>query len=177
MIRDITLTDHGYLRLGVCVAEEENKGLASLESEFAQVSGEFKEFNSKMRDPLVVASMLTKLTEERQSTNLLLREINAKLDRIASLEARVNQLENSRVEITTATSAPFVQKRVLLPEIDMEIIAFMKKGAVCAEEIQEQFKYKGKNAASARLNKLCALGMARKTQVGKKVYFELIEKN
>lgn len=137
-------------------------------SEFEQVTSEFKEFSTKMRDPLVVGALLNKLAEERQSTNLLLREINAKLDQISILESRIAQ-----IEIRGGSKVAVGEKKVLLPEIDLEIIAFMKKGAVCAEEVQEEFKYKGKNAASARLNKLCALGMAKKTQVGKKVYFEL----
>lgn len=137
-------------------------------SEFEQVSSEFKEFSTKMRDPLVVGALLNKLAEERQSTNLLLREINAKLDKISILESRIAQLEVVGQKVAVG------EKKVLLPEIDLGIIAFMKKGsAVCAEEVQEEFKYKGKNAASARLNKLCALGMAKKIQVGKKVYFEL----
>jgi len=135
-------------------------------SEFEQVTSEFKEFSTKMRDPLVVGALLNKLAEERQSTNLLLREINAKLDQISILESRIAQLEGPKAVVG--------EKKILLPEIDLEIIAFIKKsGAICAEEVQEEFKYKGKNAASARLNKLCALGMAKKTQVGKKVYFEL----
>lgn len=150
------------------MAEEDKK----LATEFEQVTSEFKEFSTKMRDPLVVGALLNKLTEERQSTNLLLRELNAKLDKIAALESRIAELEKSNV---VGKKMQVAERKVLLPEIDQEIITFMKKGAVCAEEVQEKFKYKGKNAASARLNKLCTLGVAKKYQVGKKVYFEIIE--
>lgn len=131
-----------------------------MEGEFEAVSAEFREFSTKMKDPLVVGALLHKLTEERQATNLLLREINAKLERIEALENRFRKIEQG--------------EQVLLPEVDQEIIAFVKnQGAVCAEDVQEKFNYKGKNAASARLNKLCVLGTLRKTQVGKKVFFQL----
>ncbi len=135
-----------------------------MEGEFEQVSSEFQEFSSKMKNPLVVGALLNKLTEERQSTNLLLREINAKLEKIEQLEKRLADIESGKREKT------------LLPEVDKIIITFIeKKGAVCAEEVQAKFKYKGKNAASARLNRLCNLGLLKKIQVGKKVYFEKIK--
>ncbi len=139
-----------------------------MQGEFEEVSSEFREFSSKMKDPLVVGAMLSKLAEERQSTNLLLREINAKLDKIDQLERKIVELENRNTEVQKQGQPP------LLPEIDEDIITFIKqKGAVCADEVQEKFKYKGKNAASARLNKLHGLGIVKKAQVGKKVFFQL----
>lgn len=136
--------------------------------EFEHVSQEFNELKAKFNDPLVIGTMLHRLAEERQSTNLLLREINAKLDKISQLETKIAQLETNAVHRE--------EGKVLLPEVDQEIIIFIKKkGAVCAEDVQGKFEYKGKNAASSRLNKLCALGVVKKTQVGKKVYFEVIK--
>ncbi len=138
-----------------------------MEGEFEAVSAEFREFSTKMKDPLVVGALLHRLTEERTSTNLLLKEINAKLDRFEALEAKIAHLEAKMDEKSD-------RKVVMLPEVDEEIISFItKKGAVCAEDVQEKFEYKGKNAASARLNRLYSLGIVRKTQVGKKVFFEV----
>ncbi len=146
--------------------------------EFAEVSEEFRNFSSKMKDPLVVGALLHKLAEERQSSNLLLKEINAKLDKIDVFEKRITELEG-KLAASTATAADNLvenkEKKMLLPAVDDAIVAFTReKGAVCAEDVQAQFKYKGKNAASARLNKLCTLGIVKKTQVGKKVYFEAV---
>ncbi len=145
---------------------------------FAEVSEEFRDFSSKMKDPLVVGALLHKLAEERQSSNLLLKEINAKLDKIDVFEKRIAELESRLATSTTTVSDNLgenKEKKILLPAVDEAIIAFTReKGAVCAEDVQEQFKYKGKNAASARLNKLCTLGIIKKTQVGKKVYFEAV---
>ena len=136
-------------------------------AEFEHVSQEFEALRSKFNDPLVIGTLLHRLAEERQSTNLLLREINAKLDKIQTLEQKVSQLENEKIS---------VGEKVMLPEVDEAIITFVKKkGAVCADDVQTKFKYKGKNAASARLNKLCTLGVVKKAQVGKKVYFEVVK--
>ena len=136
--------------------------------EFEQVSQEFNELKNKFNDPLVIGTMLHHLVEERTSTNLLLREINAKLDKISQLEEKIAALESGQAK-------PLAGK-VLLPEVDEAIIAFVKrKGAVCAEDVQEKFQYKGKNAASSRLNRLCSLGVVKKAQVGKKVYFEIVK--
>lgn len=137
-----------------------------MEGEFDAVVGEFRELEAKFKDPLVIGTLLNRLAQDRESTNLLLREINAKLDRIETLEQRIAQLE----------SGGNVGEKMLLPEVDEAIIAFVKKkGAVCADEVQSKFQYKGKNAASARLNRLCAANILKKTQVGKKVYFQKVK--
>ncbi|MGB9577199.1 MAG: hypothetical protein ACP5O3_01375 [Candidatus Micrarchaeia archaeon] len=134
--------------------------------EFVELSAEFKKFHEDMKNPLVVGALLNKLAEERSSTNLLLREINAKLDRIVSLEERINALEK---KLSGESTQP---QNVLLPEIDEEIISFVRaQGKACAEEVQKHFNYKGRNGASARLNRLAATGLLQKTQVGKKVFF------
>ncbi len=152
--------------------------------EFQEVSDEFAQFSSRFKDPVFVGTLMHRIAEEKQSTNLLLREINAKLDRfealekkIAELEARLEQREaKSNHKASLSSSFEKVQKRVLLPEVDEAIITFVReKGAVCAEDVQSKFAYKGKNAASARLNRLCNLNIVKKSQVGKKMYFELQE--
>lgn len=133
---------------------EDNKSFGEAGG-FAEISSEFKKFQSDMKNPLVVGALLSALREERSSTNLILKEINAKLDRL--LQA-IDKQESKVKE--------------LLPEVDGEIIAFVrKKEHVDAEGVQKHFKYKGKNAASARLNSLYRAGLVEKRQVGKKVYF------
>ncbi|HLD75944.1 MAG TPA: hypothetical protein VI874_02920 [Candidatus Norongarragalinales archaeon] len=119
-------------------------------------SEEFLKFQQDMKNPLVVGALISSLKDERTSTNLILKEINAKLDRLAGL------LENTK----TVAQAP------LLPEVDDKILTFLKtKGKTNSEEVQMHFQYKGKNAASARLNGLYRLGLVEKRQVGKKVFF------
>lgn len=132
--------------------------------ELKEAFDEFKEFREQMKNPLVVGAMLHKLSEERASANLVLREINAKLDRLLAMEERISKLE-------AKLGAP-VLSADLLPEIDAGILAFVaKKGKACAEDVQQKFKYRGTNAASSRLNRMARDGLLKKAQVGRKVYF------
>lgn len=116
----------------------------------------------KFNDPLIIGEMLHLLLEERESTNRLFKTLIEKLDR---MEARIeNSIHKSETKETHV--------KELLPEVDRKIITFVKKkGYVTADDVRKRFGYKGTNAASARLNRLCALGQLSKKQVGRKVYF------
>ncbi len=128
---------------------------------FAEVAKDFRKFQADMKDPLVVGSLLQALHEERSSTNLLLKEIYAKLDRI-----------ESRLNAAAPTFAPQAVEKPLVADVDQGILDFVSQnGPVSAQDVQEKLQYKGKNAASARLNNLCRLGFLEKQQAGKKVYF------
>jgi len=142
-------------------------------NEFASTAGEFDDFRKKMKDPVVVGAMLHRLSEERESSNLVLKEINAKLDRLMALESRLAALEQKfSVSATPREAKEAAAGEVLLPEIDEDIVAFVaRKGKACAEEVQAKFHYKGRNAASSRLNRLCDAGILEKVQVGRKVFF------
>ncbi|MFH1199656.1 MAG: hypothetical protein V1708_01165 [Candidatus Micrarchaeota archaeon] len=147
--------------------------MAGESAQLKEAFDEFKEFREQMKNPLVVGAMLHRLSEEKASSNLVLREINAKLDRLLSLEERMARLE-------AALAAPAgkqvqenaVAKAEFLPEIDASILEFVQKsGKACAEQVMAQFNYKGSNAASSRLNRMAREGLLRKIQVGRKVYF------
>ncbi|HII39056.1 TPA: hypothetical protein HA318_03585, partial [Candidatus Micrarchaeota archaeon] len=98
----------------------------------------------------------------------VLKEINAKLDRLLALEARIGELEK-RFDLGSVGAAG---AEVMLPEVDENIVAFVRsQKRACAEEVQRHFNYRGRNAASSRLNRLVQLGVLAKNQVGKKMYF------
>jgi len=110
----------------------------------------------KFQDPIVLGEMVYRLLEERENTNRLLKNILQKLE---AIEAKIGK-------------GAAVLEKPLLPAIDEEILSFVKEsGKVTAEEVRVRFKYKGKNAASARLNRLCNMNLLQKKQVGKKVFF------
>ncbi|MBU1197583.1 hypothetical protein KJ765_03645 [Candidatus Micrarchaeota archaeon] len=133
-------------------------------SEFEVTQEEFRRFREHMRDPLVLGALMHKLSEERASSNLVLKEINAKLDRLLSLEERLIQME-TRMSRAPTEEAP-------LAEIDEDIVKFVaRKKRVCADQVQKQFGYRGSNAASSRLNRMVREGRLKKMQVGRKVFF------
>lgn len=115
----------------------------------------------KLRDPFVVASIISTAVRERENTNRILKNIYA---RIEAIEEKIEKLEETGGERRPAP--------VLLPEVDEQIMEFIKqKRKACAEEVQKQFNYKGRNAACARLNALFMQGLLTKAQVGRKVYY------
>ncbi len=108
-------------------------------------------------DPLYLAILMNKLYKEREATNMLLKTL---LNRIERLEKHLlGHYSKSDDEI-------------ILSETDQAIYNFVKElGKVTAEDVRKRFNYKGQNGASARLNKLYNMGLLNKTYVGKKVYF------
>lgn len=135
---------------------------------------DYQSFKESVRDPaLSAAYFLSKISDERSSTNLLIREINAKLDRIAFLESRIDRLEemlSARPMAPTAEAKP--SSPALVAEVDEQILAFVAQSQKCtAQEVADKLGYKGKNAACARLNRLAASGLLSKKQAGRKVFY------
>jgi len=110
----------------------------------------------KSQDPLVLSVLVFKLLEERRETNKILKDIQEKYDK----------LQFSMRE----TSA--VPEIAILSETDDRIITYIRaKGKADADEIRENFGYKGTNAASQRLNNLVKARYLQKINSGRKVYF------
>ncbi len=135
--------------------------------EQAMVTDELKQQLLKFKDPVVLGSLMYTATRERESTNLLLKNILAKIE---ALETRMAKIESEKGEPRGPRGPP----SPLLPEADERIMTYIKKrGRACAEEIRDAFRYRGTNAASARMNKLFEKGVLEKEQVGRKVYYIL----
>lgn len=130
-----------------------------------EIRSDLEQNMDKFRDPVVLGEMVYRLLEERENTNRLLKTVIQKLE---AIEAKMGP--GASAPVASAVSSALGEP--LLPEVDEGIMAFIKEaGKVTAEEVRARFNYKGKNAASARLNRLCDQGLLQKQQVGKKVYF------
>ena len=121
----------------------------------------------KLRDPVVLAGLMHTAASERENTNRLLKTLIERLDqRFTEVEERLSALEQR-------PSAPKPED-VLLPSVDEDILQFVRgKRYASAEEVRQRFGYKGKNAASSRLNRLYELGLLNKKQVGRAVMFSV----
>ncbi|MEM3399219.1 MAG: winged helix-turn-helix domain-containing protein [Candidatus Micrarchaeia archaeon] len=134
--------------------------------ELTDVSAEFKKNILKLKDPTVMSSLVHKALSERKRTNMLLERISKQLAKIDDIERRLAALEE-KFGVKS-------RGRIILSDIDEKIVDIIRKAdRVCAEDIQKAFNYRGKNAASARLNSLYQMGLLDKQQVGKKVYYFL----
>lgn len=120
-----------------------------------EIENEAKRVAKKLKEePLLMAALLAKLVEERENTNRLIKTLVARLE---GIERRL------------ATKEP---GGMILSEIDEALMGFVKKsGKATAEDVQKKFNYKGRNAASQRLNRLYEAGLLKKKQAGKKVYY------
>lgn len=125
-----------------------------------EIDRDLQENAEKFRDPIVLGELVYKLLEERENTNRILKNLLAKID---ALEQKLG-----------AAGISEEPGELMVPEIDEKILEFIREaGKVTAEDVRARFNYKGKNAASSRLNRLYELGLVKKRQVGKKVFFFL----
>jgi len=149
------------------------KGLGSdaVAREIEQVKDEVleeqKEVLAKLKDPMLVGALMYRTVKEREASNEMLKGI---FEKLGSLEQRIVALEQMLRPV-------YVQEeKQMLPDVDEEIIAFISlRGSVCAEDIQKAMSYKGRNAASARLNRLYERGLLEKRQVGRKVVYACLK--
>ncbi|MFH1054818.1 MAG: hypothetical protein V1744_01855 [Candidatus Altiarchaeota archaeon] len=134
------------------------------EKEFKEQAGNVIQAINEINDPVAIGVMLYSLVEERKSSNLIFRNLNAKID---SLISKIEQFEKRE-------TTPHAAQTAGLSERDVEVLEYVKKeGRVCADKLKDKFKYKGKNAASARLSKLFHEGILEKEYAGRKVYYKV----
>jgi hypothetical protein len=102
------------------------------------------------KDPVFMANLIYSLKEERDRTNGLLATL---LRKIELLEKKIEKMDKTLPQ----------KESKILGEVDSELIEFVnKKGKVNARDVQKEFKYKGRNAASSRLHKLYTEGLLDK---------------
>jgi len=148
----------------------------SHDQEFEEMIGDISQAVHEISDPVAIAGMLYNIAEEKKSSNLIVREINAKFDQLMQKIEKLTTELSKLNETVTVTPTPNANGHatIELSERDQEILDFVsKKNRACAEEVQSHFKYKGRNAASARLSKLFKENKLKKIYVGRKVYYTL----
>ncbi|MCL5434424.1 MAG: hypothetical protein M1559_01770 [Candidatus Marsarchaeota archaeon] len=117
-------------------------------------------------------TLLKYMIEENKKTSML---INGIFERIAKLE---ETLEGEYAEEEAAPAQPKADqpsRELPLSSVDVKIIQIIQmsqNGMACAEDVMKQMKYKGRNAASSRLNRLFKLGAIERYQLGHKVYYK-----
>jgi len=125
--------------------------------EYEALLFDIKYDKEQFKDNATIGLLLYRLAKERESSNAMFKQIIEKLDKIASL-----------LQKGPAT----VEVKNIISDIDQKILAHIQRcGKVDAEEIQSIFQYRGKNAASARLNDLYEKGLLKKGRAGKKVFY------
>jgi len=138
--------------------------------EFKNLTAEVSSAIHEMQDPVAIATMLYSIAEEKKSSNLVVRDINTKIDTlILKMEHLSTTLDKLNSYLENKGSSPVRG----ISERDAEVINYVKhQKKTSAKELQDKFKYKGRNAASARLSKLFKEGLLEKTYAGREVYYQ-----
>ncbi|MBI1973448.1 hypothetical protein HYS54_01420 [Candidatus Micrarchaeota archaeon] len=130
-----------------------------LDRELESLVFDVKYDKQQFGDSATIGVMLYRLARERQLANETNKRLLEKLESIEAL-LRATQSTHQRAE------------EPLISTVDAELLAFVREQKrVDAEEAQGHFGYKGKNAASARLNALYRTGLLSKGRAGKKVLY------
>ncbi|MBS3060234.1 MAG: hypothetical protein J4432_01850 [DPANN group archaeon] len=146
-----------------------------IEKEFEALLFDVKYDKEQFKEPETIGLLLYRLAKEREQTNRMLAHINDMLNQITQ---KTNQSTlsptSSLAEAPAEVLLPPKESKMLLPPQDMKILEFVaEQGHVNAEQVRKKLKYKGRNAASARLNALCGRNVLRKTRVGRTIVFEV----
>jgi len=138
--------------------------IEKISPKFSELTLDIQELFEKSKDPVLLSVLLFKLAEEREKTNKLLEGINDKYDKLM-FEFKTREIGKEAVKEEE-------KHFTILPEADQKILKEVeKRKSITAEEIQGIMNYRGRNAASQRLNKLVRDGYLKKVQSGKKVLF------
>jgi len=130
------------------------------EKEFQNLMFDVKYDKEEFKDPETIGLLLYRLSKERKKTNHLFKEITEKLEEI---EKNVQSKE---------TTKEIEKDKQMLSKTDEKIYDYVQQnGKVDAADVKNEFEYKGRNAASARLNSLYKKGFLNKERVGKRVLY------
>lgn len=148
---------------------EQGSGKEAIEELRNEILSPLENDIGKLRDPVVLAALMHTAATERENTNRLLKTLIERLDsKFAEVDERLSAVERGN----PAMQQMGEPEEILLPSVDEEMLKFVKeKRHVSAEEVRRRFGYKGKNAASSRLNHLYGMGLLSKKQVGRVVMF------
>jgi len=143
--------------------------------EFEELTEGIAEVAYELDDGLKIGKMLYAIAEEKKSNNLVVREINSKFDQmINKLDRVATLLESMQLNQGAVMDEAEEEEFLGISDRDEEILDFVKSHKrVNADDVQNHFKYRGRNAASARLNKLFRDELLEKVYAGRNVYYSV----
>lgn len=121
-----------------------------------------------------LSTVIRFLMDENRKTTVILQNLQEAVSRIEhSIPDPYYDEDIETEEQRQATAFRSAKERILLSGLDAEIIKAVQLlgDRACADEIKKHMNYKGRNAASVRLNRLAALGLLERRRVGRRVYY------
>jgi hypothetical protein len=117
-------------------------------------------------------SLVKYMFDENRKTTLLLKNISESLARLSEDVHDIYYEDEAAAEPEERTPVKGF-KEVPISELDRQILqAVQVLDLACADDIRKRMNYKGRNAASAHLNRLYKTGLLQRHQLGKKVCYK-----
>lgn len=157
------------------------KELQSIKREIAALGGKNTEFaellSGKVKAQETSTGLLTLvkyLMDENRKTTMLLRNISENLARLETDLNATYEEENPKPEqYVQQPSGEKLVRELPISGLDARIIQTIQvMGMACADDIKSKMNYRGRNAASARLNRLYKQGILERYQLGHKVFYK-----
>lgn len=116
-------------------------------------------------------SLIKYMVDENRRTTMILKSIQ---ENMARLESGIRDTYYEEEEVEDQRQNVFRGAREIpLSWLDTEILKNVQVlGMACADDIKKRMNYKGRNAASVRLNRLYRQGILERYQLGRKVYYK-----
>lgn len=116
-----------------------------------------------------ISSLMKYMIEERERTNQRLEELTQKM---ARLRSAVESMYLAAEPPQTVHEEWREGNEIPLSVLDTAVVNLVQsRGMICADELKEFMRYKGRNAACARLGQLYNKGLLERHQLGHKVYY------
>ena len=167
------LDEQSSRKLGIWMASANEQ----IERELQRLRAKVEMLSSKKENVVLSSEELSALVkymvEERERTN---RALIGMTDKIKKLEGVLENMYATEQEVTepvTLQKMGVENREIPLSDLDSRIINYVQSvGMVCADQVKEFMKYRGRNAACARLNRLYKEGLLDRFQLGHKVYYK-----
>ncbi len=115
-------------------------------------------------------SLIKYMVDENRRTTMILKSIQ---ENMARLESGIRDTYYEEDVEDQQQNVVRGAREVPISWLDAEILKNVQVlGMACADDIKKRMNYKGRNAASVRLNRLYRLGVLERYQLGRKVYYK-----
>ncbi len=119
-------------------------------------------------------SIIKMVVEENRKNNLILKSISENLTRLETELVGEDYYEQDDQSANDRAAIDKPSKVQPVSGLDARILQVIQlKDMACADDVKKEMGYSGRNAASARLNRLYKQGLLERHQLGHRVYYKL----
>lgn len=112
------------------------------------------------------------MMNENKKTTMILKNISDTMERMEDTLIDITDVDSPRQMELQDDQRSAGARELPVSDLDAKIIQVLQMhDLACADDVRAQMDYKGRNAASARLNRLYRMGIIERHQLGRKVYY------